>query len=73
MPALNLSPNLARADDVYERLVQLHEGLSEAESLKVWARLVLTLANHIGDPDVIEQAIVVARGGVTRSGPPRSP
>lgn len=68
MAALNLSPNLACADDVYERLVGLHEGLSEAESLKVWARLVLTLANHIADPDVIEQAITVARSGVDRHG-----
>ena len=37
------------------------EGLTEAESLKVWAKLVLTLANHIGDRAVIEQAIAVAQ------------
>lgn len=61
MAELIVTPNLAGADDVYERLVRLHEGLTDAESLKVWAKLVLTLANHIGDRAVIEQAIAVAR------------
>jgi hypothetical protein len=58
---LNTTPNLAGADDVYEALVGLHAGLSEAESLKVWAKLALTLANHIGDREVIEQAIEICR------------
>ena len=61
MAELIVTPNLAGADDVYERLVRLHEGLTDAESLKVWAKLVLTLVNHIGDQAVIEQAIAVAR------------
>lgn len=61
MAELIVTPNLAGADDVYERLVRLHEGLTDAESLKVWAKLVLALANHIGDRAVIEQAIAVAR------------
>jgi len=61
MRELILTPNLGRPDDVYELLVALHAGLSEAESLKVWAKLALALANHIGNPTVIEQAIAVAR------------
>ena len=61
MAELILTPNLAGADDVYEVLVGMHDGLSEAESLRVWSKLVLTLANHIGDRRVIEQAIAVAR------------
>ena len=61
MAELITTPNLAGADDVYEALVRLHEGLSETESLKVWAKLVLTLANHIGDREVIAQAVAVAR------------
>jgi hypothetical protein len=65
MAELITTPNFtgagAGADDVYEQLVRLHEGLTEAESLKVWAKLVLTLANHIGDRAVIEQAIAVAQ------------
>lgn len=61
MAELIVTPNLAGADDVYEQLVRLHDGLTDAESLKVWAKLVLTLANHIGDRAVIAQAIAVAR------------
>jgi hypothetical protein len=61
MAELITTPNLAGADDVYEALVRLHEGLSEEESLKVWAKLALTLANHVGDRQVVEQAIAVAR------------
>lgn len=61
MAQLIVTPNLPAVDDVYERLVHLHEGLSETESLKVWAKLVLILANHVGDPAVIDQAITLAR------------
>lgn len=63
MADLIVTPNLAGADDVYEGLVRLHEGLTEAESLRVWAKLALALANHVGDRTVIEQAIAVARPG----------
>lgn len=61
MAELIVTPNLAGADDVYEQFVRLHDGLTDAESLKFWAKLVLTLANHIGDRAVIAQAIAVAR------------
>ncbi|MBU3031355.1 DUF2783 domain-containing protein [Paracoccus marinaquae] len=62
MSGLITTPNLSDPDDIYAQLVQLHDGLSEAESLRVWSRLVLTLVNHIGDRAVIEQAIAVASG-----------
>lgn len=61
MSALNLAPNLSGHDDLYASLVGMHEGLSEAESLKLWARLSLILINHIGDREVVEQAIATAR------------
>lgn len=61
MPELILTPNLAEVDDVYEALVRMHDGLTEGESLKVWAKFALTLANHVGDRTVIAQAIAVAR------------
>jgi len=60
MTRLITTPNLSDPDDVYEKLVRLHEGLTDAESLKVWSRLVLTLVNHIGDHEVIQQAIDIA-------------
>lgn len=61
MPALNLSPNLSQHDDLYDQLIRMHEGLSDAESLRLWSRLALILINHIGDRQVTEQAIAAAR------------
>ena len=61
MTGLITTPNLEGADDIYEKLVGLHDGLTEAESLKVWAKLVVTLVNHIGDRTIVEQAIALAR------------
>jgi len=61
MSKLNLAPNLSRHDDIYAELMALHEGLSEAEALKVNAKLVLMLTNHIGDADVVREAIALAR------------
>jgi hypothetical protein len=68
--ALIVEPNLARVDDVYQWLVDAHAGLSETDSLRLNARLVLLLANHIGDPQVIHEAIASAtsiRDGRTSS------
>lgn len=48
-------------DDVYAALMAAHEGLSDAESARLNARLVLLLMNLIGDRAVIEAAISVAR------------
>ena len=50
-----------KGDDFYEALIRAHEGLSEGESDTLNARLVLILANHIGDLGVLEQALALAR------------
>lgn len=50
-------------DDLYALLMAAHEGLSDEESARLNARLVLLLMNHIGDRAVLEDAIAVARGG----------
>ena len=63
MTKLITKPNLASHDELYELLVDLHDGLSDAESRKVNAKLILLLANHIGDPDVVREAIKIARTG----------
>lgn len=57
---LTTEPNIADVDDLYERLIALHEGRSEDESLRVNARLILLLLNHIGDEHVIAQAMELA-------------
>jgi Protein of unknown function (DUF2783) len=48
-------------DDFYEALIRAHQGLSEAQSHTLNARLVLILANHIGDLTVLQEAIALAR------------
>jgi hypothetical protein len=60
MSRLNTQPNVATPDDIYQQLVQLHDGLSEQDSLTLYARLVLILINHIGDAQVITEAIALA-------------
>lgn len=48
-------------DDFYEALINMHRDLDETQSNRVNARLILLLANHIGDVDVLEEAIRIAR------------
>ncbi len=43
----------AAGDTVYAALMEAHEGLSEAESHRLNARLVLMLSNAVGDADVV--------------------
>ena len=64
MATLNTESNFAAPDDFYERLIATHRGLSDEESSLVNAKLVLLLANHIGDPDVLAEAMAAARDGV---------
>ncbi|MGJ8623050.1 MAG: DUF2783 domain-containing protein [Yoonia sp.] len=62
MTALNTTRNIANPDDAYALLLAAHEGLSKDESDALNARLILTLINHIGDIDVLREALAVARG-----------
>ncbi|MGF7171818.1 hypothetical protein FHS91_003520 [Sphingobium xanthum] len=59
MNKLPVTPNLSPSsvDDVYHWLVNAHEGLSDAESMRFNARLILLLVNAIGDPQLIREAI----------------
>ena len=64
MTALNTQPNLDQPDEMYARLLGALLVLDDAESAKVNAKLVLLLANHIGDAHVIDEAIAAARENV---------
>jgi anthranilate phosphoribosyltransferase len=55
--------DLAAGDDFYEALLDAHQGLSDAESAALNARLILVLANHIGDVSVLLEALEAARQG----------
>ena len=58
--ALRRTLNLARPDDVYNAVVDAHKGLSEEECRAFDARLILLRVNHIGDEDVIREALEAA-------------
>ncbi|HGG65053.1 MAG TPA: DUF2783 domain-containing protein [Rhodobacteraceae bacterium] len=62
MTDLITTPNIEGADDFYADLLALHEGHSKEESDAINARLILLLANHIGDRKVLEQAMKAAKG-----------
>ncbi len=57
---VNLEPNISDPDGFYDELLKAHEGLSEAESEAFNARLILVLANHIGDRNVLKDALEAA-------------
>ncbi len=65
MSILNTEPNLPAPDDFYDELIALHRDLSAEESALVNARLVLLLANHIGDAAVLRAAMAAAREAVS--------
>lgn len=60
MATLTIKPNIARPDDFYSRLLAAHDGKTKAESDALNARLILILSNHIGDREVLDQAIQLA-------------
>lgn len=68
MNTLNTSPNIEKADDFYAALIALHEGRSKAESDAINARLILILANHIGDQGVLEEALAAAANATHQTG-----
>ncbi len=73
MKHLNVQPNFAApgaaperqaygpGDSFYDLLIEGHRGLSDEQSERMNARLVLLLANHVGDLRVLREAIAAAR------------
>lgn len=73
--SLNLKPNFFETgkryfhaftpgDDFYEALIDSHRDLSDEQSAMVNAKLVLLLANHVGDISVLREAMAIARQDV---------
>ena len=56
-PELDTSLHIADPDGFYQRLIELHEGLTPEESQQVNARLILLLANQVGDPEVLNEIL----------------
>lgn len=59
--SLVTTPNLSAPDDFYEALIDAHRELTADQSHALNARLVLLLANHVGDLAVLKEALKVAR------------
>jgi len=66
--ALNTEPNLAAPDDFYDDLIALHRDLTETQSALVNAKLILLLANHVGDSDILREAMAAAREDIAAHG-----
>ena len=67
MNTLNTTCNFDVPDDYYECLIDAHRDLSTEQSHAMNAALVLLLSNHIGDLQVVREALDKARSAV--SGP----
>lgn len=63
---LNSEPNIPQPDDFYQMLIDAHIGLTDEQSAAFNARLVLLLANQIGDLSTLRQAIAAARASLNR-------
>jgi hypothetical protein len=67
---LNTAPNIADSDGFYEELVAAQRDLDDEQAEKLLAKLVLLLANHIGDRAVLSEAIARARRNTLRRAKP---
>ena len=59
---LEINPNIQDPDGFYQELIDSQRDMSEAEAELMNCKLVLLLANHIGDRDVLREAIRRAGG-----------
>ena len=60
----------ADTDATYQKLIDAIGGLDDAEAMKAMAKLILLLANHIGDEAVLDAAIeeAMAKSGTASAG-----
>ncbi len=65
---LSTTSNFHDPDAAYRLIVEAHRGLGDAQSADLDAALVLVLANHIGDLDVLQEAIALAKRRVIEKG-----
>ncbi|WP_438395594.1 DUF2783 domain-containing protein [Caballeronia sp. DA-9] len=70
---LDTNLRLADPDAFYEALIDMHRDLGDDESQLVNAKLILLLANHIGDMNVLREAMSIARRDVAQEREGTSP
>ncbi|MEY3513132.1 MAG: hypothetical protein RL420_155 [Pseudomonadota bacterium] len=72
---MNLQPNFYETgkryfrdftpgDDFYEALIETHRDLTDEQSAMVNAKLILLLSNHIGDIQILREAMALARADI---------
>jgi hypothetical protein len=61
MPKLITQSRFPDPDAAFVALVEARRGLSEQQAAELDAKLVLILANHIGDPEVLAEALALAK------------
>ena len=60
MSFINLEPNIDRPDDLYAAVFEMTAGVSDAKALARQARLILLMANQIGEVGIITQLVELA-------------
>ena len=63
---LNREPNIADADGFYQELIESQRELNDAQADMMTTKLVLILANHVGDRELLREAIALARDNTLR-------
>ena len=58
---LNRNPNIADPDGFYNELIESQRELNDEQADMLNAKLVLILANHVGDRELLREAIALAR------------
>jgi len=58
---LNHQPNIASPDSFYEELIHAQRDMNDEQADMLLAKLVLILANHVGDRAVLSEALALAR------------
>lgn len=60
--SLILTPNIADPDGFYQELIDSQRDMTDAQASAMNCKLILVLANHIGDRTVLRQALAAAGG-----------
>jgi hypothetical protein len=63
---LNRQPNIPDPDGFYEELIASQRELSDDQADMLLAKLVLILANHVGDREVLREALILARSNTLK-------
>jgi hypothetical protein len=69
--ALSTKSNFADPDAAYRLIVEAHRGISDQQSASLDAALVLILANHVGDLEVLREAVALAKRRLVDIGQPQ--